>query len=66
MTEPMAARRSTNVLASDVRSEQAMAMALPELDNVILRPHAAFYSTGSVAALQRLAADEVRRALTGQ
>lgn len=39
---------------------------LRKLDNVILTPHAAFYSTGSVAALQRLAADEVRRALTGQ
>ncbi|SDT09597.1 C-terminal binding protein [Microlunatus soli] len=32
---------------------------------VILTPHAAFYSTASVRALQQLAADEVRRALTG-
>lgn len=39
---------------------------LRKLDNVVLTPHAAFYSTASVAALQQLAADEVRRALTGQ
>lgn len=38
---------------------------LRQLDNVVLTPHAAFYSTASVAALQQLAADEVRRALTG-
>lgn len=32
---------------------------------VILTPHAAFYSSASVRALQQLAAEEVRRALTG-
>ncbi len=35
-------------------------------EEIVFSPHAAFYSTDSLAALQRLAADEVRRALTGE
>ncbi|PPG32110.1 C-terminal binding protein [Pseudoclavibacter sp. RFBB5] len=34
--------------------------------NVVLTPHAAFYSTSSLDNLQRLAAEEAERALTGQ
>jgi D-3-phosphoglycerate dehydrogenase len=36
------------------------------LDNVILSPHSGFLSRESLAAVQRLAAEEVRRALTGE
>lgn len=36
---------------------------LRTFDNVLLTPHAAFYSTASLAALQRLAAEEGGRAL---
>ncbi|SMH48856.1 D-3-phosphoglycerate dehydrogenase [Rathayibacter oskolensis] len=36
------------------------------LENVILTPHAAFYSVSSLDALQRLAAEEGARALAGQ
>ncbi|ONK11859.1 C-terminal binding protein [Streptomyces sp. MP131-18] len=36
------------------------------LPNVLLTPHAAFYSTESLDALQRLAADEAARALAGE
>lgn len=39
--------------------------ALRTLPNVILTPHAAFYSTESLANLQRLAAEEADRALSG-
>ncbi|MFI6350111.1 C-terminal binding protein [Streptomyces sp. NPDC050560] len=39
---------------------------LRTLPNVILTPHAAFYSEGSVHRLQQLAADEARRALLGE
>jgi D-3-phosphoglycerate dehydrogenase / 2-oxoglutarate reductase len=35
-------------------------------DNVILTPHVAFYSTESMARLQRLAVEEARRALRGE
>jgi D-3-phosphoglycerate dehydrogenase len=38
---------------------------LRELPGVILTPHAAFYSQDSVRNLQRLAAEEAERALTG-
>lgn len=38
---------------------------LRELDNVVLTPHAAFFSDASLAALQRLATEEAERALTG-
>ncbi|RKN46941.1 C-terminal binding protein [Streptomyces hoynatensis] len=36
------------------------------LPNVVLTPHAAFYSTDSLDALQRLAAEEAARALSGE
>lgn len=39
---------------------------LRALPQVILTPHAAFYSTESVDALQRLAAEEAARALAGE
>lgn len=38
---------------------------LRDRPEILFSPHAAFYSDDSLAALQRLAADEVRRALTG-
>lgn len=38
---------------------------LRELPNVILTPHAAFYSESSLDALQRLASEEADRALSG-
>lgn len=41
------------------------ASALRERDNVILTPHAAFYSLSSLDALQRLASEEAQRALDG-
>lgn len=40
--------------------------ALRGLDSTILTPHAAFYSSGSLRALQRLAAEEAGRALRGE
>ena len=39
---------------------------LRRLANVILTPHAAFYSDDSVEALQRLATEEAGRALAGE
>ncbi|MDR3070347.1 MAG: C-terminal binding protein [Propionibacteriaceae bacterium] len=36
------------------------------LDNVILTPHMAFYSEGSIYRLQRMAADDAARALEGK
>ncbi|MEZ0494521.1 C-terminal binding protein [Kineococcus sp. TBRC 1896] len=39
---------------------------LRDRPEILLTPHAAFYSLGSLAALQRLAADEVARALQGR
>ena len=39
---------------------------LRQMDNVILTPHTAFYSEESVRELQRKAAEEVARVLTGQ
>jgi D-3-phosphoglycerate dehydrogenase len=41
------------------------ASALRRIDDVILTPHAAFYSESSLDALQRLATEEAERALTG-
>ncbi|WP_024285619.1 C-terminal binding protein [Cellulomonas sp. KRMCY2] len=38
---------------------------LRSMRNVLLSPHAAFYSESSLAALQRLATEEAERALTG-
>jgi D-3-phosphoglycerate dehydrogenase / 2-oxoglutarate reductase len=35
------------------------------LENVLLTPHAAFFSDDSVVALQRLATEEAGRALAG-
>jgi len=43
----------------DIRSR------LRQMDNVILTPHAAFYSVSSLDALQRLASEEADRALSG-
>ena len=42
------------------------ASPLRTMPNVILTPHAAFYSVESLDALQRLAAEEVGRALAGE
>ncbi|MFW6693263.1 C-terminal binding protein [Streptomyces sp. MAR4 CNX-425] len=42
------------------------ASELRSLPNVVLTPHAAFYSEQSVERLQQLAADEARRALLGE
>ena len=42
------------------------ASPLHAMPNVILTPHAAFYSVESLDALQRLAAEEARRALAGE
>lgn len=39
---------------------------LRTLPQLLLTPHAAFYSDASIAALQRLAADEAARALAGE
>jgi len=39
---------------------------LLELDNVIITPHIAWYSTSSITELQRKAAEEIARALSGQ
>ena len=36
------------------------------MDNVVLTPHAGFFSTNSLDALQRMAAEEAARALAGQ
>ncbi len=40
--------------------------ALRGMDNVILTPHAGFYSEGSLETLQRMAAEEAARALAGK
>jgi D-3-phosphoglycerate dehydrogenase len=40
--------------------------ALRRRDNVVLTPHVAFYSTESMARLQRQAVEEARRALLGE
>ncbi|MBN8843989.1 MAG: C-terminal binding protein [Sphingomonadales bacterium] len=40
--------------------------SLRDCPNLILTPHAAWYSTSAIERLQSLAADEVRRHLTGQ
>jgi len=36
------------------------------LDNVIITPHAAYYSEESIGMVRRFAAEEVVRVLTGQ
>jgi D-3-phosphoglycerate dehydrogenase len=52
----------------DVFEEEPLPAASPlrGLPNVLLTPHAAFYSDTSLANLQRLAAEEADRALAGQ
>lgn len=54
--------------ALDVTEPEPLAPDAPlrRRSQVILTPHAAFYSTESMQRLQRLAVDEGRRALTGQ
>ena len=37
-----------------------------ELDNVVITPHAAYYSEESIGTVRRFAAEEVVRVLTGQ
>jgi D-3-phosphoglycerate dehydrogenase len=39
---------------------------LRAFDNVLLTPHAAFFSDSSLANLQRLATEDAERAWTGQ
>jgi D-3-phosphoglycerate dehydrogenase len=53
--------------ALDVFEEEPLPAASPlrSQPNVILTPHAAFFSDTSLAALQRLAAEEADRALSG-
>ena len=54
--------------ALDVFEEEPLPADSPlrSQSNVILTPHAAFFSDTSLAALQRLAAEEADRALSGQ
>jgi len=54
--------------ALDVFDPEPLDAASPlrALENVILTPHAAFYSVSSLDALQRLAAEEGARALAGE
>lgn len=53
--------------ALDVFEAEPLPLDSPLRDcpNLILTPHAAWYSTGAIERLQGLAADEVRRHLTG-
>jgi D-3-phosphoglycerate dehydrogenase len=52
----------------DVFAEEPLSVSSPlrEFEQVILTPHAGYYSTGSVAKLQKIAGEQVRRALTGE
>ena len=52
----------------DVFEEEPLRHGSPlrDLPNVLLTPHAAFYSDSSLANLQRLAAEEADRALSGK
>lgn len=54
--------------ALDVFETEPLPLDSPLRDcpNLLLTPHAAWYSTGAIERLQSLAADEVRRHLTGQ
>ena len=54
--------------ALDVFDPEPLAAGSPlrTMPNVILTPHAAFYSVESLQALQRLAAEEAARALAGE
>lgn len=54
--------------ALDVFEDEPLPVTSPlrEFSNVILTPHAAFFSDTSLANLQRLAAEEAGRALSGQ
>jgi len=59
---------SVGAAALDVFEDEPLPETSPlrGLPNVIFTPHAAFYSDVSLANLQRLAAEEAERALTGQ
>ena len=54
--------------ALDVFEAEPLPLGSPLRDcpNLLLTPHAAWYSTSAIERLQSLAADEVRRHLTGQ
>lgn len=67
LVEALAAGRIAGA-GLDVLSQEPMRPDHPllQFQNVVLTPHAAFYSEESTLELQRRAADEVVRSLTGQ
>lgn len=60
--------RSIGGAALDVFGKEPMSFASPLLKapNLVLTPHSAWYSTQSMQRLQKLAAEEIVRGLTGQ
>lgn len=62
------ASRHLGAAALDVLESEPLPLdsELRSTPNLLLTPHAAFFSDGSLAALQRLATEEAERALTGE